>query len=182
MIHHVLPAPAVVRAAVLVAALAGAPALGAQEFVPPQGEESSSFARFGVFGFASRAGIDFTTGTHAVLSIALDAGDVYSNRLRFRPSFEVGLGDTTTYIGNAEVLFRFTGDAEAAVPYIGGGLAVWGRQQCNRLPGCPGIWAQAVIGFELRLRGHINWQVEYHAEDAFDRHRFFIGLTTRRGS
>lgn len=156
--------------------------LGAQEFVPPDEDTTSGPFRFSLLGFASRAGIDFTNGVHPVVSLALDAGDVYTSRLRLRPSFEIGLADTTTHVASLELLFRFTGDREIAVPYLGGGLAVWGRQQCSTIPDCPGIWLQAVIGFELHLKDRINWLVEYHAEDAFDRHRFFVGLTTRRGS
>lgn len=148
--------------------------------MPPADNAAAGEFHFGLFGFAARGGIDFTSGTHPVVSLALDAGDVHTSRLRLRPSFEIGLADTTTYVGSLELLFRFTGDREVAVPYLGGGLAVWGRQWCNRVPGCPGIWAQAVIGFELRLKDAFNWLVEYHAEDAFDRHRLFVGLTTRR--
>jgi hypothetical protein len=170
-------APVAIFAALLVTR-----SVAAQEFVPPEQGDASLLFRFGLFGFATRAGLDFTGGTQVLLSVALDAGDVYTSRLRFRPSLEVGLGDTTTYVGNAEILFRFTGDNQVAVPYIGGGLAVWGRQRCDRLPGCPGVWIQAVIGFELEFQHQMNWLVEYHAEDAFDRHRFFIGLTTRSGS
>jgi len=47
---------------------------------------------------------------------------------------------------------------------------------------CPAFWAQFVLGFELKLRNQINWLLEYHAEDAFRRHRVFVGLTTRRGN
>ncbi|HXV85783.1 MAG TPA: hypothetical protein VD793_03740 [Gemmatimonadales bacterium] len=177
------------RRAALRAGLAGlglvwwAPAVRAQEFVPPEQAQAQEAMRFGLFGFGARVGWDFAGGNQAIVSVALDAGDVWTQRLRFRPSFEIGLGDTaTTYVGNVELLYRFTPDTEVAVPYAGVGGAIWGQQFCNRIASCPGVWFQVVLGFELQLRDQVNWMLEYHGEDALRRHRFFLGLTTRRGS
>ncbi|HEX9579952.1 MAG TPA: hypothetical protein VF970_02515 [Gemmatimonadales bacterium] len=166
----------------LVAALLAPPAR-AQEFLPPEEGEPTAFMRFGLFGFGSRLGWDFAGRNQAIVSLTLDAGDVFTDRLRLRPSGEIGLGDTaTTYVGNVELLYRFTADTELAVPYVGLGGGIWGQQLCNRITSCPGVWFQVVLGFELQLLDQINWMLEYHGEDALRRHRFFIGLTTRRGS
>ncbi|OGU07991.1 MAG: hypothetical protein A2W29_09030 [Gemmatimonadetes bacterium RBG_16_66_8] len=165
----------------LVAVLLGGNAR-AQQFVPPEDGDGAP-VRFGLFGFGARAGVDFAGRNQAIASVTLDAGDVFTNRLRFRPSVEIGVGDpATTYVGNAEILYRFTPDTALAVPYVGFGAGVWGQQQCNQVVACPGFWFQTVLGFELQLRDQINWLLEYHGEDALRRHRFFIGLTTRRGS
>ena len=96
---------------------------------------------------------------------------------------EVGLfNGANTYVGNFEVLWRFTTDEEVATPYIGGGLALAGRDGCGTDPGCPGLWLNAVFGFELHYRSTFNWLVEYHGMDAMRRHRLYVGLTTRRGN
>lgn len=154
----------------------------AQEFVPPDEDAASPLMRFGLFGFGSRVGADFASGGQAFVSVTLDAGQLFTPRLRFRPSAEIGVGATTRYVGNVELLYRFTPDTALAVPYAGAGGAIWGQQGCNTLADCPGVWFQVVLGFEVRFRDRINWMLEYHGEDALRRHRFFIGLTTRRGS
>jgi hypothetical protein len=102
--------------------------------------------------------------------------------VRLRPSAEIGLGDSvTTYVVNLELLFRFTADSELAVPYVAFGPALYSQERCATAVDCPQVWAQFALGFEIRFRGHMNWLLEYHGEDALRRHRFFIGLTTRRG-
>jgi hypothetical protein len=82
---------------------------------------------------------------------------------------------------SGEVIYRFTPDADRAVPYVGFGLAVAGRDDCSTFPGCPEAWLQFALGFELTFRDNMNWMLEYHAEDALNRHRLLVGLTTRRG-
>lgn len=163
----------------VVAVLMAAP-LRAQEFVAPEESAAHGF-RLGLFGFASRLGVDFAGGNQAIVSVALDAADVLTDRVRLRPSFEIGLGDSlNTYVGSLEFLYRFTPDTEVAVPYVGFGLGLWSQQQCAAAAGCPDVWAQFALGFELRLRRHLSWLLEYHGEDSLRRHRFFIGLSTRR--
>jgi hypothetical protein len=157
--------------------------LRAQEFVPPQDVAPASTTRFGLFGFGGRLGVDFAGGNQAIISLTLDAGDVFTDRLRFRPSAEVGVGDTaTTYVASVEVLLRILRDTEVAVPYVGLGGAIWSQQRCNQVPRCPGVWFQVALGLEVPVRDQINWLLEYHGEDALRRHRFLIGLTTRRGA
>ncbi len=139
--------------------------------------------QLGFYGFAARAGVDFEGQGQAVASFAVDMGNLYTDRLRLQPSAELGFGwGDATYVVNLEVLYRFTADAAAAVPYVGGGVALAGQENCGSVDDCPGFWVQVVLGCELRLRDRINWLLEYHAEDAFRRHRIFIGLTTRRGN
>ncbi len=116
------------------------------------------------------------------MSIAIDLGDVLSDRFRLRPSAEIGFGsDVDTYVVNAEVMYRFTSDEEAAVPYVGAGLGVAGQDNCGNVASCPEAWFQFALGFELRVSERLNWLLEYHAEDALKQHRLFIGLATRRG-
>ena len=154
----------------------------AQQFVPPQNAKHGG-TRLGLFGFGVRGGVDFRRSGQLILGSTLDVGDLFSNRLRLRPSFELGVfNGPATYVGSFEVLWRFTADEEVATPYIGGGLAVAGRDNCGADPGCPGLWVNAVFGFELRYRSTFNWVIEYHGMDAIRRHRLYIGLTTRRGN
>jgi len=157
----------------------------AQEFVPPQeqpGVETSGL-RLGIFGFGSRAGVDFAGRNQLIMSPTLDVADVFTDRVRLRPSAEIGVGDSvTTYVMNLELMFRFTPDTEIAVPYVGFGGAVMSQERCAAAVDCPRLWAQFALGFELKFREHINWLLEYHGEDGLRRHRFFIGLATRRGS
>ena len=160
-----------------------AASLSAQdEYQPLQDEDAATRPfKLGLFGFAVRAGVDFEGQGQAVASFALDAGDLYTDRLRLRPSAELGFGwGGNHYVANLEAVYRFTADTVVAVPYVGAGFAVFGQEDCGVIDDCPGLWAQFVLGFELKLRNHINWLLEYHAEDAFRRHRLFVGVTTRR--
>ncbi|OLC08017.1 MAG: hypothetical protein AUH41_09200 [Gemmatimonadetes bacterium 13_1_40CM_66_11] len=154
----------------------------AQEFVSPKNANHGG-TRIGLFGFGVRGGVDFRRSAQLVLGTTLDIGDLFSNRLRLRPSAEVGLfNGPHTYVGNFELLWRFTADEEVATPYIGGGLGVAGRDGCGTDPRCPGLWVNTVFGFELRYRSTFNWLIEYHGMDRMRRHRLYIGLTTRRGN
>jgi hypothetical protein len=118
-----------------------------------------------------------------VASVALDMGDLYTDRLRLRSSAELGFGwGDNTYVANMEVIHRLTSDRVIAVPYVGAGFALAGREGCDLADDCPSFWVQFVLGFEFKLRDQINWLLEYHAEDALKRHRIFIGLTTKRGN
>jgi hypothetical protein len=154
----------------------------AQQFVPPKSANHGG-TRLGLFGFGVRAGIDFRKSSQLVLGSTLDIGDLFSNRLRLRPSFELGVfNGPNTYVGSFEALWRFTADEDVATPYVGGGIGVAGRDGCGSAPSCPGLWLNAVLGFELRYRSTFNWLIEYHGMDALRHHRVFIGLTTRRGN
>jgi hypothetical protein len=153
----------------------------AQDFVPPDANAQSGSVRLGLFGFGTRLGFDVAGDNQVVGGITLDAGHLFSDRVRVRPSVEVGVGDgPNSYVLNFELMYRFVSDRETAVPYTGFGLGVWGQGECAVVPGCPGVWPQFALGFELKIREHFNWLLEYHAEDTFSRHRLFIGLTTRR--
>ena len=159
--------------------------VAAQEFIPPKDatvDTTAGALRLGIFGFGTRLGVDFTGRNQAVLSPTLDAGDLFTDRVRFRPSVELGVGDSaTTYVMNLELMYRFTADQEVAVPYLAFGGAVYSQERCGAAPDCPRVWAQFALGFEIKFRQNMNWLLEYHGEDALRRHRFFIGLTTRRG-
>jgi len=156
--------------------------LGAQQFQPPRNAAHAG-TRIGLFGFGVRAGVDVHSPSQLVLGGALDIGDLFSNRIRLRPSAELGVfnGDDT-FVGNFEALWRFTADENVATPYIGGGLGVAGRNGCGSDPQCPDLWVNAVFGFELRYRSTFNWLIEYHGMDLMRHNRFYIGLTTRRGN
>jgi hypothetical protein len=154
----------------------------AQAFEPPPQAGGTRGVRLGLFGFGSRLGVDPSGQRQAVVGTTLDAGDLFTDRVRLRPSAEIGLGDSvTTYVVNLELLFRFTADSASAIPYVAFGPALYSQERCATAVDCPQVWAQFAIGFELRFRGSMNWLLEYHGEDGLRRHRFFIGLTTRRG-
>ena len=161
--------------------VAAAPA-AAQQFSPPRAKASGK-TKIGLYGFGVRAGIDPKGAGQVVLGTTLDIGNLFSNRVRLRPSVEVGVfNGANTYIASFESLWRFTDDEEVATPYLGAGMSIAGHADCGADPDCPGLWLNAVLGFELRYRSTFNWVVEYHAMDLFRRHRFYIGLTTRRGN
>lgn len=165
-----------------VVAAAAAVDARAQQFQPPKNGKHGG-TRIGLFGFGVRGGVDFRRSGQLVLGTTLDLGDLFSNRLRLRPSAEVGVfNGPNTYVGNFEVLWRFTDDEEVATPYIGGGIGVAGRDGCGTDPQCPDLWVNTVFGFELHYRSTFNWLLEYHGLDRMRRHRLFIGLTTRRGN
>lgn len=160
--------------------------LAAQDFTPPEvgGQESDegSKIKIGFYGFGTRLGWDVEDG-EAIISITFDLGNLGSDQVRLRPSAEIGFGeDVDTYVVSAELIYRFTPDTERAIPYVGLGLAVAGRDNCSTGPSCPEAWLQFVLGFEMEFRSSMNWLLEYHAEDALNRHRLFFGLTTRRGA
>ncbi|HXM38643.1 MAG TPA: hypothetical protein VN908_08300 [Gemmatimonadales bacterium] len=155
----------------------------AQQFVPPKGPGARTGTRIGLFGFGVRGGVDLRGDGQFVLGTTLDVGDLFTNRVRLRPSAEIGVfNGSNTYVGNFEALWRFTDDEEVATPYIGAGLGLAGRENCGADPQCPDVWFNLVFGFELHYRSTFNWLLEYHGMDALRHHRVYIGLTTRRGN
>ncbi len=160
--------------------------LAAQNFTPPEtgGQASQETGiKIGVYGFSARLGWDFEEDDGgSLLSVALDLGNLGMDQVRLRPSVELGFAnDVDTYVVNGEIIYRFTPDTERAIPYVGLGLGIAGRDDCSTFPGCPEAWLQFALGFELTLRDNMSWLLEYHAEDALNRHRLFVGLSTRRG-
>jgi hypothetical protein len=153
----------------------------AQQFVPPKNSAGTGGTRIGLFGFGVRGGIDFKGSGQLVFGTTLDMGDLFSKRVRIRPSGEVGVfNGPNTYVGSFETLWRFTDDEEVATPYVGLGLSLAGHENCGGDPGCPALWLNVVFGFELRYRSTFNWMLEYHGMDVLRRHRIYVGLTTRR--
>jgi hypothetical protein len=154
----------------------------AQEFVPPKARPHSG-TRIGLFGFGVRSGVDLRGAGQLLLGTTLDLGDLFSNRVRLRPSAEIGVfNGPNTYVGSFDTLWRFTEDEEVATPYIGLGVSVAGREGCGVDPQCPDLWVNLTFGFELHYRSTFNWLMEYRAMDALHRHRVYVGLTTRRGN
>src|SRR5438132_1656276 len=150
---------------------------------PPVKQAAGRGTRIGLFGFSVRSGPDLSHGRQLVLGAGLDGGDLFSSRVRVRPSVEIGVfNGPNTYVASLEALYRFATDDETAVPYAGGGFSIAGHDGCGTDAACPALWANVVVGFELRYRSTFNWLFEYHAMDAFRRHRFYFGLTTRRGN
>jgi hypothetical protein len=160
-----------------------APDAAAQQFSPPKSEGKATGTRIGLFGFGVRSGLDFKGAGQMVLGTTLDVGDLFSSRVRIRPSAEIGVfnGDNS-YIGSLESLWRFTDDEEIATPYVGLGLSLAGHDRCGADPVCPALWVNFVFGFELHYRSTFNWLLEYHGMDTMRRHRLYVGLTTRRGN
>lgn len=153
-----------------------------QEFQPPKNTRHSG-TRIGLFGFGVRGGLDLKSEGQLALGTTLDLGDLFTSRVRLRPSAEVGVfNGPNTYMGSFDTMWRFTEDEEVATPYIGLGFSVAGREGCGADPQCPDLWLNLTFGFELRYRSTFNWLVEYRAMDALNKHRIFVGLTTRRGN
>jgi hypothetical protein len=156
--------------------------VAAQAFPPPPVQRNASGGtRIGLLGFGVRAGADFSG--QAVFGVALDAGNLFVNRFRLRPSAEIGIqSGANSYVASIEGLYRLSGDHQAAIPYFGGGVAVAGHAECGTDTTCPDVWVNVVLGIEVRYRSTFNWLFEYHALDAFQRSRVYLGLTTRRGN
>jgi hypothetical protein len=169
---------------VLAAGVVAAPRTArGQEFTPPRVARASSGTHLGLFGFGVRGGVDLQGNGQLVVGTTLDLGDLFSSRLRLRPSGELGVfNGPNSYVGSFEALYRFTPDDQAAIPYLGTGLSLAGHDHCGTDPGCPAVWVNLVVGFELHYGSTFNWLLEYHGMDALRRHRVFIGLTTRRGN
>lgn len=176
--HYLLAAGALVAGT-----LAWTAGVAAQDFLPPEQTARRRAFYVGLEGFTSRFGIDVTDDNQAVVGTGLDLGNVGSDRFRFRSMVEVGFGSgTDTYVFGVDVVYRFMPETERAVPYVGIGPGVFTAEDCASFASCPKVWPQFTIGFELRMRQAFNWLLEYRAEDAFGRHRLFVGLTSRRGS
>ena len=155
----------------------------AQQFSPPKTAGPSSGTRLGLYGFGMRTGLDLKSDGQLVLGTTLDMGDLFSNRVRIRPSGEIGVfNGQNSYVASLESLWRFTDDEEVATPYVGLGFSVAGHDNCGADPDCPDMWLNLVFGFELHYRSTFNWLLEYHGMDTMRRHRVYIGLTTRRGN
>jgi hypothetical protein len=156
----------------------------AQAFPPPPVQRSGvGGTRIGLLGFGVRGGADLGGKGAAVLGVALDAGNLFVDRFRLRPSAEIGiLNGANTYVASLEGLYRLGGDHQTATPYLGAGLAIAGHAGCGTDASCPGLWINFVLGIEMRFRSTFNWLLEYHALDAFRRNRVYLGLTTRRGN
>jgi hypothetical protein len=157
-----------------------APPAAAQEFHPPSSGAATSPSGSGLdvdlYSFSVRGGLDVSHAAHWVLGTSLDVAELWSPRVRFRPSVEVAseAGNTVTFHWAGEITYRFQPDNAAAIPYVG--LGVGHMSNC---PSCTTIWPTIVLGFELQLRPSFNWLIEYHALDRLGRHRFLVGLATR---
>jgi hypothetical protein len=155
-----------------------APPAAAQEFHPPSGDSTTQSPVGGLsvdlFGFSVRGGLDVTGGVQWVIGTSLDIMELWSPRVRLRPSVEIASepGSTVTFHWAGELIYRFQPDNAPAIPYVGIGLGHMSEAH-------PTIWPTIAIGFELQLRRSFNWLIEYHALDRLGRHRFLIGLSTR---
>jgi hypothetical protein len=154
-----------------------------QQFQPPGTTNTEKGTRIGLLGFGVRGGLDISGNDQFIAGATLDLGNLFTSRLRLRPSAELGVfNGTNTYVGSFEALFRFTDDNQLAQPYVGTGFSLAGRDECGTTSDCPAVWLNLVFGFELHYRSTFNWLLEYHGMDLLRRHRFYVGLTTRRGS
>ena len=138
--------------------------------------------RLGLDGFGLRTGLDLNS-RQVLVGGTLDAGNLVGDRLRLRVAGELGgfRAPSSVTVG-LDALFRFTGDADPVVPYLGGGLSVAGHDGCGTDRGCPALWVGAVFGFEIRYRSSFSWILEYRGLDVFRHNRLYLGLTTRRGT
>ena len=140
-------------------------------------------AKLGVDGVEGAADKEAVEGDgQALVGGSLDLGYLYSERLRFRTVGELGFTPgPNSYVGSVELTYRFTPDSNVAIPYIGSGLGLAGDEMCGSVQGCPAVWWQFVLGFELRLNDRVNWLIEYHPQNALKRHRILVGIVMRGG-
>jgi hypothetical protein len=168
------------RLTLFLAGLAGATApAAAQEFQPPESRASSGTGgvRVDLIGFSTRVGADLSSGGSLVLGSAVDIAELWSPQVRLRPSFEFsGAGTTTALHVALEVVYRFQPDRAPAIPYVGLGAGYFSQASAGR----QAIWPTFLMGFELGFRPSFNWLFEYHSLDRLGRHRFLVGLATRR--
>jgi len=156
------------------------PSLGGQETVSDDG--GRPWAKFGVYTVGLRGGFELEGDGQALAGGSMDVGYLYSERLRFRLVGELGFAPSpNSYVGSFELAYRFTADSNVAIPYIGTGIALAGNELCGTVPGCPAVWWQFVLGFELRLNDRTNWLIEYHSQNALKRHRILVGIVMRAG-
>jgi len=168
--------------AAVVTGLAVARPLEAQTFAPPPVQPEAQGTSLGLFGFGVRAGMTLKSAAQVALGATLDLGDLRGERVRLRASGDLGVGHgADTYVGSLEALYRLTGGAARAVPYVGAGPGVGAHSDCGGDAHCPALWFSAVVGVEIRYRAAFNWLVEYHGVDLFREGRLYVGLTTRRG-
>jgi hypothetical protein len=156
-----------------------APPAAAQEFHPPSGgstsaEPSVNGPSVDLYGFSVRGGLDVTHSVQWVIGTSFDVAELWSPRVRLRPSVEIASepGSTVTFHWAGELIYRFQPDNAPAIPYVGIGVG-------HMSDAHPTIWPTIAIGFELQLRRSFNWLIEYHALDRLGRHRFLIGVSTR---
>ena len=154
-----------------------APRAPAQEFQPPsggsQGYASGTGFEMDLFSFSTRVGIDVSRPAQWVVGSTVDIAEMWSPRVRLRPSLEVSSdGNTTRLHWAGEIIYRFQPDNAPAIPYVGLGLG-----HMTRCTGCTDLWPTVVLGFELHFRPAFNWLIEYHALDRLGRHRFLVGLS-----
>lgn len=158
-----------------------APAAVAQEFHPPSGSVTSSAGGFqaDLYSFSIRGGVDLSHRARWVLGTSLDVAQLWSPRVRLRPSVEIAsdTAATVTFHWAGEITYRFQPDNAPAIPYVG--IGVGHMSNCRS---CTTIWPTIVLGFELQFRPSFNWLIEYHALDRLGRHRFLVGLATRNAS
>jgi len=77
-------------AAIALLGLLASGVVTAQEFVPPKNARREG-TRVGLLGFGVRGGVDLKSSGQLVLGSTLDMGNLFSNRVRMRPSAEIGL-------------------------------------------------------------------------------------------
>jgi hypothetical protein len=158
------------------------PRASAQEFQPPSrgggAEVGGGGFQLDLFSFSTRGGLDVSRPVQWVVGSTLDIAELWSPRVRLRPSLEVSSnGDLVQLHWSTEVVYRFQPDDAPAVPYVGIGIG-----HLSRCGGCTVLWPTVAMGFELRFRPSFNWLIEYHALDRLGRHRFLIGLATRNAA
>ncbi len=167
-------------------ACAAAPLAHAQDFRPPdparrpaadsgtarapQALESNAVL-VGVLGFSTRFGAQVTQDGQAILGSTVDLAQLWSPRVRLRPSAEVGFGQPDRSLGvNVEIVFRFQPETAPAIPYVGTGVGYYDDGAVER------VWPTFLLGFELPYQRGLRWLVEYHALDGLRRSRFLVGL------
>jgi hypothetical protein len=107
----------------------------------------------GYHGWGPRLGV--TSGPDQVhFGAHFDLGDVVS-RVRFRPSFEIGFGDSRTLasLNVFDLAYRFPTSGDRWMPYLGGGIGVFVDGRGSGHGSDTEVGASLLGGVETRLGG-----------------------------
>ncbi len=141
------------RSLVLMAILAVALPVWAQEETTPSSSGSSGGSDIGYRGWGFRAGV--ASDPDQVLGgVQFNFGN-FARNLRFQPDLQAGFGDdATTIFATLPVHYRFRDTGQDFTPYAGGGLAL-GWIDVDLPAGSSGDDSEFEVGG--RLTGGLEW-------------------------
>ena len=130
-----------------------------------------------LYGFSVRGGLDVTHSVQWVIGTSFDVMELWSPRVRFRPSVEIAsdAGSTVTFHWAGEIIYRFQPDNAPAIPYVGIGLGHMSNAALRR----SGRRSRSASSCSSGRRSTGSSSTTRWIGSG--RHRFLIGLSTRGG-